>query len=293
MDYDKLIKHHIDHKAEITIATIPVDAAQAPGFGILKTNEENNIIEFREKPPADSLSGLESNVSEKLQGEGRVYLASMGIYVFNREVLREELKKNAESTDFGKEIIPGSIGKRTVASYPFTGYWTDVGTIRSFYEANLELVKQQPVFDLYNPERPIYTNMRMLPPSKIENSSIVNSMISEGSVVLGSSIENSIIGIRTFIAKGCTIKKSVLMGADYYPWHPQDVRERQDGPTDLGIAENTCIENSIIDKNVYIGKNCVIRNKENIQEGEGPGFYIRDHLVIIPKNTRIPDDTHV
>ena len=291
MDYRDMIEHHKETGADVTIGTIPVTAAEAPGFGILKTDSSHAITEFHEKPPADQLDGKESPVSDDLEAEGRVYLASMGIYVFNRDVLRSMLDNNDDDHDFGKQIIPQAIDDMHVVSYPFTGYWSDIGTIGSFYEANLMLAEANPEFDLYNSSRPLYTNARMLPPAKVESSFVQQSLIAEGSVVVNSQISKSVIGIRSFIGHNTTIKNTIFMGADHYPWQDPEERGYLEGPDQPGVGEESYIEGAIIDKNVSIGKRCIIKNRDNIQEAESDSYYIRDGIVVIPKNTHIPDDT--
>lgn len=291
MDYRIMLGHHRIKRADITIATIPVRAEEAPAFGILKTNEEGIITEFYEKPPLHELSGKESPVAPKMEAQGRIYLASMGIYVFNKAVLHRLLEKNPTDHDFGKQIIPKAIQQHRVISYPFTGYWSDIGTIRSFYEANLMLAQRYPPFDMYNPQMPIYTNARMLPPAKVQSSFVQDSIIAEGSVIINSQIVNSVIGIRSVIRENATIKNVVMMGADYYPWHDPSLRDPVEGPENPGIGEESYVEGAIIDKNVSIGRRCVIKNRDQVQEGEGRNFYIRDGIVVLPKNARIEDGT--
>ncbi len=291
MDYQKMYRHHCEMEADITIATTPVTAIEAPGLGIMKTDDEGVITKFVEKPPADQLAGLESKVPPEMEAKGRIYLASMGIYIFNRNVLREELETHPEFIDFGKEVIPHALKNRRVVSYPFMGYWSDIGTIRSFYEANLMLTKRYPEFNMYDPNMPIYTHARMLPPAKIQDSYIHDSIIAESCIIVNSHIANSVIGIRSFVANNATIKHSIIMGNDYFPWHKKEERELEQGPDWPGIGENSYIEHAIVDKNVRIGNDCVIKNADNIQEGEGPGFYIRDGLVVIIKNAEIPSGT--
>lgn len=291
MDYRQMVEHHKSHGADITIATIPVHENDAPGFGILKTDDHHHITEFYEKPPKEELAGKESPVSDQMRQHGRVYLASMGIYVFSKGVLRRLLEGAPDAHDFGKEIIPSSIDSHTVVSYPFDGFWSDIGTIRSFYEANLMLARPYPEFGLYEPNRPLYTNARMLPPAKILNSQIENSLIAEASVISHSHIIDSVIGLRSYIGDNTVIKSSVLMGADYFPWHAPEQRDPYEGPLDVGVKEGCHIENTIVDRNVRIGKHCRITNKDGIQEGEGDQFYIREGLVVIVKNAEIPDNT--
>lgn len=291
MDYCAMQAHHEQYGAEITVATTPVTAADAPAFGILKTDERHRITEFHEKPPLEELAGKESPVSPMMESAGRIYLASMGIYIFNADVLWEVLNGRPEDNDFGKQIIPGAIRDRHVVSYPFTGYWNDIGTIRSFFDTNIMLAQPHPEFDLYDPDRPLYTNARMLPPAKVIRTRVENAIISEGSVIVDSDISNSVIGIRSYIAHQTVIRRTVLMGADYYPWHTPEDREPVQGPARPGVGEGTRIENTIVDRNASIGKHCVITNREGVQEGEGAGYYIRDGIVVIVKNAEIPDGT--
>ena len=292
MDYRKMIAHHQELNADITIATIPVVAHDAPGFGILKTDEAHRITEFHEKPALEELDGKESPVSEELKDAGRIYLASMGIYIFKKDILNDLLINNLAMHDFGKEVIPYSIETLRVVSYPFSGYWSDIGTIRSFYEANLMLTQPQPPFTMYDPKSPIYTSNRTLPHAKINNSVVRNSIIAEASVIVDSEVEDSVIGIRTFLGRGTTIKRTIIMGADYFHWHDSDLKEPREGPGNPGIDEDSYIEGVIVDRNVSIGKRCRIFNKDHVQEGgDGENFFIRDGIIIITKNVRIEDDT--
>ena len=291
MNYQKMIAHHKELKADITIATIPVVANDAPGFGILKTGDQHRITEFHEKPPLEELEGKESPVSDELREAGRVYLASMGIYIFNKSLLNDMLNDDQAMHDFGKELIPTAIKNQHVVSYPFSGYWSDIGTIKSFYDANLMLAQPHPPFTMYDPKSPIYTSRRTLPHAKINNARIRSSIIAEASVIVDSEVEDSVIGIRTFIGRGATVKRSVVMGADYYHWHDSDL-EPKEGPPNPGIDEDAYVEGAIIDRNVSIGKRCRIINKDNVQEGgDGKNFFIRDGIIIITKNVRIEDDT--
>lgn len=289
MDYRKILDHHASSDAVVTVATIPVTAEEASGFGILKTDEHQEITEFHEKP--QDLTGKFSMVSEAMEAAGRVYLASMGIYVFNSEVLFNALDRHPNDHDFGKQILPRAIEKVKVVSYPYEGYWSDIGTIRSYYDASLMLAEPQPGFTLYNPNMRLYTNARMLAPAKISGATLTDSLVSEGSVIGNSSIDQSVIGIRSHIGDHTTIRSSVLLGADYYPWHGKASRERVEGPEQPGVGDHTFIEGTIVDKNVRIGNKCIIRNKEGVQEHDGENFYIRDGVVVIPKNVTIPDET--
>ena len=291
MDYRVMLEHHKRLGAEITIAVTPVRAEEAPGFGILKMDDQHNITEFYEKPKIDDLAGKESPVTPELEAQGRIYLASMGIYIFNSHALQEELDANPEDHDFGKQIIPGAIGTRRVIAYPFTGYWNDIGTVRSFFETNIMLAQPKPEFNLYDANMPLYTNARMLPPVKINSSRIEHAIIGEGSVIVDSDISDAVIGVRTYIAAGTRIRRAVLMGSDYYPWQDPSERNPVQGPITPGIGEGTVIEGAIIDRNASVGRGCVITNRQGVQEGEGPGYYIRDGIVVILKNAEIPDGT--
>ena len=293
MDFNALGNHHRAARAALTVATIPVTADEAPGFGILKTDAHGVITEFHEKPARDALDGLESPVSAAHRAEGRVFLASMGIYLFERDVLHGTLVGHPDDHDFGKEIIPRAIAERRVVSYPFSGYWSDIGTIRSFYDATLALAAPRPEFDLYDEAQPIYTNARMLPPAKIQDAHIRNSMIGEASVVIGATVEDSVVGIRSFIGAGAVVRRSVLLGADFFPWHDPTRRDGAAAPDEPGIGERSVVENAIIDKNAQIGPDCRIVNAHGVDEAEGDGWVIRDGIVVVRKNAVLPPGTIV
>jgi glucose-1-phosphate adenylyltransferase len=293
MDYRLMLEHHQRTGADITIGVTPVVAEEAPGFGILKTGEGHRITEFYEKPKLHELAGKESPVTPELAAEGRVYLASMGIYIFDCQILQEVLDARPDDHDFGKEIIPSAIRERRVIAYPFTDYWNDIGTVRSFFETNIMLADPKPAFNLFDERMPLYTNARMLPPAKITSSRIENSIIGEASVIIDSDISSSVIGIRSYVGARTRIHRAVLMGADYYHWEGSDTRHRVEGPDNPGIGEDTRIENAIVDKNASIGRHCVIANEAGVQEGQGPGFQIRDGIIVVLKNAVIPDGTVV
>jgi glucose-1-phosphate adenylyltransferase len=287
MDYRLMLEHHKKYGADITIAATPVIAEDAPGFGILKTDDEQRITEFYEKPKLNDLGGKESPVSDEMRKAGRIYLASMGIYIFEAKVLYDVLDAHPNDHDFGKAIIPGAIHERKVISYPFTGYWNDIGTVRSFFETNIMLAQAHPAFNLYDANMPLYTDALMLPPPKIIRSHIENSLIGEGSVIVDSTISNTVIGIRTYIDRFTRINRTVFMGADYFRWDAQT----PETPKFPGVGEASRIENAIVDRNASIGNRCVITNQNGVQEGEGPGFYIRDGVIVVLKNAEIPDGT--
>jgi glucose-1-phosphate adenylyltransferase len=291
MDYGAMLAHHVASEADITIAATPVNAADAPGFGILKTDDRQHITEFYEKPRPSELAGKESPVPAEMAADGRIYLASMGIYVFDRRVLHDVLDNRPDDHDFGKAVIPRAIQERRVVAYPFTGYWNDIGTVRSFFDTNIMLAEPHPAFNLFDERMPLYTNARLLPPAKVTRSRVENSLICEASVVIDSDISESVIGIRSYVGARTRLRRCVMMGADYYRWEIPAERGRAEGPPHPGVDDDSVIEGAIVDKNASIGKRCVIANAAGVQEGEGAGFYIRDGIIVIPKNASIPDGT--
>lgn len=291
MDYRLMLEAHEKSGAEITVAATPVTAADAPGFGILKTDAEHHITEFYEKPRGDDLHGKDSPVEPEMEAAGRVYLASMGIYIFNRQTLGELLDAHADANDFGKSVIPISIRERKVVAYPFKGYWNDIGTVRSFFETNLMLTDPKPAFNLFDEKMPLYTNARLLPPAKVTRSRVENSIICEACVIEDADISKAVIGIRSYIGARTRIHRAVIMGADYYRWEDADTPGRPEGPRQPGVDEGTVIEGAIIDKNASIGRDCVITNAAGVHDGEGEGFYIRDGVVVIMKNAVIKPGT--
>jgi glucose-1-phosphate adenylyltransferase len=297
MDYQKFLKRHYDTNADVTISVIPANREDAQGFGLLKTDEAGKIIEFKEKPKGDDLEemrvdttrfGLESDEAEK-----RPFLASMGIYVFNYKRLIELLDENDSWFDFGKEIIPSAIDKLNVQAHLFQGYWEDIGTIRAFYNANLDLASTLPKFNFFDTESPIYTRSRFLPPSKVHYSDISESMISEGCILSGVYARNSIIGLRSRIEKGTRIEDSIVMGSDFFESLESLQTNLKNNIPHVGIGENTIIRKAIIDKNTRIGKNVQLINSRGIENEDGVNgiYYIREGVIIIPKNAIIPDGT--
>lgn len=285
MDYRKMRETHLEAKADITVGVTPVDAAAAPGFGILKVDETGRIVHFHEKPQPDQLGGLES---ERPDG-GSTYLASMGIYMFTRAALDKTLAADA-SMDFGKHVIPESIADLTVQAHTFEGYWEDVGTIRSYYEANLGLCQPVPRFDFYNVDMPIHTHARALAATKIEGSRMKNVLVSEGSIIVDAELDRALVGIRSRIGRGCVIRNSLILGADYYEKTSPDPST---GRPAIGIGDNSVIENAIIDKNARLGTNVRLVNEGRIENADGPCWYIRDGIVIVPKDTIVPAGTVV
>ncbi|MFN7138120.1 MAG: glucose-1-phosphate adenylyltransferase [Limisphaerales bacterium] len=294
MDFRKIIAHHIQSEAELTIATLPVPRREAQGLGILQTNSEHRITRFVEKPKeADVLDSLKMDPAnyEKfgIKGNDEFFLASMGIYVFNRDVLLRLLDNN--HTDFGKHIIPGAIDTNRVYSYIFQGYWEDIGTIRSFFEANLDLVAELPRFNFFDMSAPIFTRPRFLPGSKINGAAIDHAVISDGCIINHARIAHSIIGIRSLVHEGCLLNRTIIMGADYYESDASIQHYESSGIPRIGIGRNTRIENAIVDKNARIGSNCVISPAGKPDNFDHALYYIRDGIVIIPKNGIIPHGT--
>jgi glucose-1-phosphate adenylyltransferase len=289
MDYRHVLRQHLETRADITVGTIPVDRTAAMGFGIMHTDENRGIIEFVEKPKDPNVLNSLRVPGDLLQaigqpGDADLYQASMGIYVFNRNVLTECLDNNF--ADFGKNIIPAAIEKYKVQAYIFQGYWEDIGTIEAFFEANLSLSDSNPKFNFNEPGAPVYAHARFLPASIIRSTHIDRSLICDGCVIEKATIEHSIIGIRSFIDADTVLKDVILMGAD------ENQPERPDLPR-IGIGRGCNIQNAIIDKNARIGDNVVISPHGKDEEMNGEGFYIRDRIVVIPKNSVIASGTRI
>ncbi|MBX2821616.1 MAG: glucose-1-phosphate adenylyltransferase [Rhodothermaceae bacterium] len=291
MDFKHLWQHHQDTNADISVATTPVSLSDAPAFGIMQTNEKEQIEVFQEKPSLNELVGLESPVGSELEDQGRVYLASTGIYMFNRDVLHSVLSQDPTATDFGKEIIPGSINKHNVVSYPFDGYWSDVGSIRSYHAANIELTKSNDVLRFYDSSCTIYTQKDSLPPPRIHSSYIQDGIIAEGSYLNHCRVYNTVLGIRSYVGARTTIKNSVYLGSEYYHWEDTAERHPVGGPDFPGIGEACYIENAVIDMNASIRDGVVISNQEGVTEGEGPNYYIKDGIIVIPSNAVVSEGT--
>ncbi len=285
MDYRKMRETHLAADADITVGVTPVDAKDAPGFGILKVDTSGRIVHFHEKPHPDEVEGLRS----ELPGGGEGFMASMGIYIFKRAALEQTLALDA-SMDFGKHIIPGSIGNLKVQSHVHTGYWEDVGTIRSYYEANLGLCQPVPRFDFYDVKTPVHTHARALAATKIEGARMTNALVSEGSIIVDAEVERSLIGIRSRVGRGCVIRNSLILGADFYE---KTTPDPSSGKPAIGIGDNSVIENAIIDKNARVGANVRLVNEAKVEHADGPCWHIRDGLIIVPKDTVVPEGTVV
>lgn len=291
MDFRKMIDFHTENGGDITIATIPVNAKDATGFGILKSDEAGNITSFIEKPSSDLLADWKSETSEKSKSEGKEYLASMGIYVFNKKVL-ERMFEEDPGDDFGGELIPNGIGRYKTLSYQYDGYWTDIGTIDSFFDANLDLCQDFPKFNLFS-SSPVYTRARMLPPSKVLSSYVNKAIFAEGCIIMADKIENSIIGNRTRIDKGSTIINSYIMGADFYQDTKEIVVNDQSGRPNLGIGKYCYIEKAIVDKNCKIGNNVRIIGGKHLADGDFDTHSIVDGIIVVKKNAVIAPGTQI
>jgi glucose-1-phosphate adenylyltransferase len=289
MDFNAMIDAHHNSGASISIATLPVNAKEAPEFGILKTNSENVITSFIEKPNASLLPEWTSEVSEESKAEGRLYLASMGIYIFNRDLL-VELMSNPNTKDFGKEIIPQSIDKVKVLSYQYEGYWTDIGNIDSFFEANLGLTDDIPKFNLFDNSSKIYTRARVLPPSKITGaSSIDKSIIAEGCILNGVTVEHSVVGIRSRVGYGSTVINSYLMGNDFYQ-NLEEIRTNNlNKIINIGIGERCFINNTIVDKDCRIGNDVRLNGGKHLEDTNTELYTIKDGIIVIKKGAILPN----
>jgi glucose-1-phosphate adenylyltransferase len=298
MDYREFVQRHRETEADITLSVLPIDERRASDFGLVKIDESGRIINFSEKPKGDALKEMRVDTTvlglTPEQAQEQPHIASMGIYIFKKEVLIKLLNEASERTDFGKEIIPDAANNYNVQAYLYDGYWEDIGTIEAFYDANLALTKQpQPSFSFYDEEAPIYTRSRYLPPSKILDCQITESMIGEGCILKQCRIEHSVLGVRSRIEGGCVIQDSLIMGADFYQPFAERQSDSQSGEIPLGIGANTTIRRAIIDKNARIGSDVQIINKDNVQEAqrENQGFHIKSGIVVVLKNAVIPDGT--
>ncbi len=290
MDFQQMIEDHIKNNAEISIATIPVGASEATEFGILKKGGDNIIQSFIEKPKKELLKDWVSDTGDAMRSQGRDYLASMGIYIFNRDTLFNSLLEDfKEATDFGKEIIPFSINKHKVVSFQYEGYWTDIGNIHSFFEANLALTKDVPEFNLFDNKKAVYTRARMLPPAKISGTTLEKTIIAEGCIINASRVENSVIGIRTRIGYGTTVVSCYIMGTDYYETLEEMNASVTNGLPKLGIGERCYIKNAIIDKNCRIGNDVRINGGKHLNNSDHLLYTIKDGIVVVKKGAVLPD----
>ncbi|KRH96649.1 glucose-1-phosphate adenylyltransferase [Cylindrospermopsis raciborskii CHAB3438] len=298
MDYRLFVQRHRETNADITLSVIPIDGRRASDFGLMKIDSAGRVIDFSEKPKGEALAKMQVDTTvlglTSEEARSQPYIASMGIYVFKKDVLIKLLRESLEKTDFGKEIIPDAAKDHNVQAYLFDGYWEDIGTIEAFYNANLALTQQPvPPFSFYDEEAPIYTRARYLPPSKLLDCDIKESMIGEGCILKNCRIQHSVLGVRSRVESGSIVEESLIMGSDFYQPSVERVCNLDKGDIPLGIGTDTIIRRAIIDKNARIGHNVRIINKDNVQEAEREkqGFYIRSGIVVVLKNAVIPDGT--
>ena len=288
MDFNDMLEKHTANNADISVATIPVNAKDASSFGIMKIDENSNITSFIEKPKT-GLEDWASEVGDEMKAQGRLYQASMGIYIFNKDVIFDILT-NDPHTDFGKEIIPEAINKKKVVSYQYDGYWTDIGTIASFFEANIGLTDDIPSFNLFD-KKSIFSRARMLPPSKIMGTTLEKTLVADGCIIDASRIERSVIGIRTRIGRGTTIESTYVMGNDYYQTLDQLGQAKASSSPIMGIGERCCINNAILDKNCRIGNDVRINGGPHLEDGDYETHTVRDGIVVVKKAAILPNGT--
>src|SRR2546423_3565885 len=299
MDYRKFLARHYETNADITISVIPIVPDSASEFGLLKADKDGRVVEFREKPTGETLESMRVDTTTlgltPDEAQARPYLASMGIYVFRYDRLEELLSEDTSRLDFGKEVIPGSIHNYNVQAYLFNGYWEDIGTIAAFYKANLDMTSAIPPLNLFDAEAPMFTRARYLPPSKINNCEIRDSIVSDGCIVNGAKINRSLIGLRSRISEERPIDGAIMMGAEFYQTLEDMLGDTQANRPRLGIGEGSIIRRAIIDKNARIGTNVRLLNEAGVESADGPdgSYYIRDRIIIVPKNGLIPDGTVV
>ena len=295
MDYRLFVQRHRDTRADITLSVVPIDETRASSFGLMQIDDRGKVIDFREKPTGELLKQMQVDTTvlglTPEQARNSPYIASMGIYVFSKAVMKELLEANSEHTDFGHEVIPASMQKYNIQAYLFNDYWQDIGTIEAFYNANLSLTRQpNPSFSFYQEDAPIYTRARYLPPSKLLDCRVTESIIGEGCILKDCRINNSVLGLRSRVEAGTVIEDSLIMGADYYQSLTERLSAQEQGQVTLGIGKDTVIRRAIIDKNACIGNNVKIFNKDRVEEAncESEGFYIRNGIVVVIKNAVIP-----
>lgn len=297
MDYMKFVDHHRATGADITIGCLPMDDSRASDFGLMKIDDTGRIIEFAEKPKGAALKAMEVDTTvlglSAEEAAQQKYIASMGIYVFSKDLMLELLEGDPTQHDFGGEIIPKAAKKNKVQAYLFDDYWEDIGTIKSFFESNLSLTHNPPQFEFYDPDFPVYTSPRFLPPAKVIKSKLTDAIVSHGAYLNECTVDTSIIGLRSRINSGVKIERSMLMGADYYESDQQRAALLANGQVPIGVGTNTTLKNVIADKNARIGENCTIINKEGVQEAdkEEEGYYIRSGIVVLLRNQTIPSGT--
>jgi glucose-1-phosphate adenylyltransferase len=296
MDYSKLLENHWRRGADVSICVIPKSEAMASSFGLMKLGSDGRVEQFREKPKGEALREMQTDTAalglSADEAKTRPYLASMGIYLFKSNVLTD-LLADASMIDFGYQVIPRAIEKYDVYGYLFDDYWEDLGTVEAFYKANMDLTGSDPHFDFHDMTAPIYTHPRFLPSTRVEHCEIRDSIIAEGSSLAGARIINCVVGIRSLVRENVELDRVMMMGADYYEDEEEFEYNRQMGIPDIGIGRGSIIRKAIIDKNAHIGENVRIVNEERIQNFDGPGYYIRDGIVIVPKNGVVQSGTNI
>jgi glucose-1-phosphate adenylyltransferase len=294
MDYGEMIDAHIDRKADITIAAQPCTRQDASQMGIFRFDRDGQIVAFEEKPNADRLAQIGQSIPRGSMIAGyspdKPFVASMGVYVFSRDVLME-LLEGSGAKDFGREIIPSALGRFRVNSYLFRGFWADVGTVASFYDANIMLTKPGSPFKFYDPHRPIFTHARFLPGSRLVDARVHDAIVSEGCYLGRCTVEESVIGIRTHVLEGTTIRRSVLLGADYY--EADDVAPARGDAPRLGIGRDVVLDRVIVDKNARVGDGSRLVNEKGVDHADGDGYYIRDGIIVVPKDGVIKPGTTI
>jgi len=299
MDYKKFLARHEETNADITISVIPIVPDSASEFGLLKTDDKGRVVEFREKPKGEDLEAMRVETTSfglsAEEAQARPFLASMGIYVFKYDVIERVLAEDTSRLDFGKEIIPASIQNYNVQAYLFDGYWEDIGTIAAFYKANLEMTSAIPPFNLFDAEAPMFTRARYLPPSKVDNCEIRDSIISDGCIINGAKINRCVVGLRSRVGEGAHLEATYMMGADYYQTLEDMLGDREAKRPRIGVGEGTIVRRAIIDKNARIGANVKLLNEAGLESFDAPNgsYYIRDRIIIVPKNGLISDGTVV
>jgi glucose-1-phosphate adenylyltransferase len=288
MDLNEMIEEHIKNEADISIATLPVNAKDAPEFGILKTNSDSFIEAFIEKPAKELLPEWESEVSDQMKSEGKLYLASMGIYIFNRKFLTEVME-DSTTKDFGKEIIPQAVGHKKIFSFQYEGYWTDIGNIDSFFEANIGLTDDLPHFNLFDDSNKIYTRPRLLPPTKFKKTSIDKSIMADGCIINAKEIVRSVVGNRSRIGVDSIIHNTYVMGNDFYQSIDEMISDTENKKQLIGIGDRCFINNAIVDKNCRIGNDVYINGGRHLEDVSNELYMIKQGIVVIRKGANIPD----
>lgn len=296
----KFVEHHRATDADITIGALPVERDRASDFGLMKVDDSGRIVEFAEKPKGAALDAMRVDTTalglDAAEAERKPFMASMGIYVFKKDALLDLLSKEyAGCNDFGGEIIPKAAEKRKVVAYLFNDYWEDIGTIKSFFEANLGLAHSPPRFEFYDPETPIYTSPRFLPPAKVLDCKVSDAIISHGCYLERCTVDNAIVGLRSRVDAGAVIRDAMLIGADYYESAAKRAEVVASGGVPIGVGADSVVSNAIVDKNARIGKKCTIVNKAGVDEAdrESEGFFIRSGIVVVLRNATLPDGTTI